>query len=78
TIDQVCANIMEIMRREFGDTGVTGVPLTDEERAKFLSSCAEDQDKELERLGADKFDVYVACVMAAATMESLMACHQSE
>jgi hypothetical protein len=71
----VCAHLMDVMKREFGDSG--NLP-SDEEMGKFREQCARDLEKQKEKIGAEKFDAQVACVMAATKMESLASCDKSE
>jgi hypothetical protein len=75
TSSQVCGHLMDIMKREFGDSGT--VP-SDEDMAKFQDECAKDLEKQQEKIGAEKFEVQVACVMAATKMEDLAKCDKDE
>lgn len=70
----VCAHVMEIMKREFGDS----TALSDADMASFQIECVSSLEKEQEKLGAEKFDAQVACVMAATKMEDMTKCDKSE
>jgi hypothetical protein len=73
TNHDVCSHLMDIMKREFGDSAV--VP-SDEEMAKFHDECVRDIEKERQKIGAEKFDEQVECVMAARRMEELSRCEE--
>jgi hypothetical protein len=68
---EVCAHLMDLIKREMGDVG----PLpSDEDLAKTLNECVKDLEKEQVKLGAEKYDAQIACVMAATKMEDLEPC----
>jgi hypothetical protein len=71
----VCNHVIDVMKREFGDAGPA---LSDEDMAKFTQECVKDLDKQQEKLGAEKFDAQITCVMATTKMEELMKCDQSD
>jgi hypothetical protein len=68
---EICTHVMEVTKREYGDSARKP---SDEEVAKYREECLAEIGKERERLGAEKFAVQVACVMAGTKMEELMMC----
>lgn len=66
---EVCAHMGGIMRADIGDLAT----FTDEEIAKSEHDCAVDLDaKRAENPG--EFDTKRACVMAATTVDTIVAC----
>jgi hypothetical protein len=68
---EICTHVMEVTKREYGDSARKP---SDEEVAKYREECLGQIGKEREKLGAEKFDAQVACVMAGTKMEDLMIC----
>jgi hypothetical protein len=68
---EVCIHVMDIMMRELGDASMAP---SHEERTKFEDKCVKDLEKEQEKIGAEKFDAQVVCVMASTKIDELTQC----
>jgi hypothetical protein len=72
---EICTHVMDVTKREFGDSARKP---SDEEVVKYREACLGEIGKEREKLGAEKFDAQVACVMAGTKMEDLIGCGSQE
>jgi hypothetical protein len=66
----ICIHVMDVMKREFSASSAP----SDEELAKFTQECVKDLAKEREKVGAEKFQAQVTCVMAAQNLEAMTKC----
>jgi hypothetical protein len=73
TVREVCTHVMDMMMREIGDASMAP---SNEERAKYEDNCVKDLAREQEKIGAEKFDAQVACVMASSRIDELTQCEK--
>lgn len=71
---EVCVHIVHLMKRELASELV---PL-DPDLTEFPEHCVEEFEKEREKLGVERFDAQVRCVMAAEKLDDMRECDESD
>jgi hypothetical protein len=75
TSREICIHMMGIMKRQFVQLDLEA---SDAEMAKFQHECVEDLDEQQEKLGSERFDARVACIMKTETFDGMVTCENSK
>lgn len=71
---QICTHVMDVMKRELGDTPT----FSDEDLNEFQDTCIDEIAKQRAKIGAEAFDAQAACIMKVETLAAMTTCEPKE